>query len=87
MIMAEVYENAVNYCSNKRKKKEFTYDDKLVYRLAAEEYKKATRDPNYAADARRRLKQIEPLLPTKEDYFMHKNRLTPKDPCYQWIKQ
>ena len=87
MVMGQIYENAVNYCSNKRKKQEFTYDDKLVYRLAAEEYKKAARDPNYAADARRRMKQIETLLPTKEDYFMHKNRLTPKDPCYSWIKK
>ncbi|NOX37298.1 MAG: tetratricopeptide repeat protein [Calditrichaeota bacterium] len=87
MIMAEIYETAVNYCSNKRKKKEFTYDDKLVYRLAAEEYKKAARDPNYAGDAKRRLKQLETLLPTKEDYFMHKNRLKPKDPCYKWINQ
>jgi len=86
-VMAQIYEDAVNYCSNKRKKREFTYDDKLIYRLASEEYKKAAHDPNYAADARRRLKQIENLLPTKADYFMHKNRLTPRDPCYGWVKK
>lgn len=87
MVMAEVYENAVTYCSDRREKKQFTYDDKLVYRLASEEYQKAARDPNYAADASRRIKQLETLLPTKEDLFMQKNRLTPRDPCYSWITQ
>jgi len=87
MVMAEIYESAVTYCSEMRKKKSFTYEDKLVYRLAAEEYKKAMRDPNYASDAKKRLKQLESLLPTKEDLFMHKNRLEPKDSCYDWIQQ
>ncbi|MEJ2634437.1 MAG: hypothetical protein P8184_03985 [Calditrichia bacterium] len=87
MIMGEVYENAVTYCQNKRTKDKFTYDDKLVYRLAQEEYKKAAKDPNYESDAKRRVTQLEPLLPTKEDLFMQKNRLTPKDPCYSWINK
>lgn len=88
MIMGEIYENAVTYCSNQRKKRETTYDDKLVYRLATEEYKKASRDPNYVADASRRVKQLESanLLPTTEDYFMHNNRLNPKEDCYSWAK-
>lgn len=88
MIMGEIYENAVTYCGNKREKRETTYDDKLVYRLATEEYKKAARDPNYAADANRRVKQLESanLLPTTEDYFMHNNRLNPKEDCYSWVK-
>ncbi len=86
MVAAEVYESAVTYCSNKRGKKEFTYDDKLVYKRAADEYKKAMRDPNYASDAKKRLKQLANLVPTKEDYFLHSNRMKPKDKCYSWIK-
>lgn len=88
MIMGEIYENAVNYCTNQRTKRTTEYDDKLVYRLAVEEYKKAARDPNYTADGNRRASQLENanLLPTKEDYFMHKNRLNPKDDCYSWIQ-
>ncbi len=86
MVAAEVYESAVTYCSNKRGKKEFTYDDKLVYKRAADEYKKAMRDPNYASDAKKRLKQLANLIPTKEDYFLHSNRMKPKDKCYSWIK-
>lgn len=88
MVMGEIYENGVTYCSNQRKKRETTYDDKLVYRLATEEYKKAARDPNYAADASRRVKLLESanLLPTTEDYFMHNNRVNPKEDCYSWAK-
>ncbi len=85
IIIAEVYEAAVNYCSNKRAKHEFTYDDKLVYRMARNEYLKAAKDPNWAADASRRARQLQTLLPTKEDLFMHKNRLKPTDSCYQSI--
>lgn len=87
IVMAEIYENAVTYCTNARSKRETTYDDKLVYRLAVEEYEIAARDPNYAADANRRARQLSNanLLPTTEDYFMHKNRLKPRDECYAWI--
>lgn len=88
IIMAEIYEKAVTYCQNNRNERSTIYDDKLVYRLAVEEYKKAARDPNYAADGNRRAQQLENanLLPTKEDYFMHKNRLNPKEECYSWIQ-
>jgi tetratricopeptide (TPR) repeat protein len=87
MVMGELYENSVTYCSNKREKRETTYDDKLVYRMAVEEYERATRDPNYSSDASRRANQLKSanLLPTKEDYFMHNNRLKPKEDCYSWI--
>lgn len=87
LVMAEIYENAVTYCTNARAKRETTYDDKLVYRLAVEEYERAARDPNYASDANRRARQLSNanLLPTTEDYFMHKNRLKPRDECYSWI--
>ncbi len=86
MTMAEIYENAVNYCSNKRSKGQLTYDDKIVYSLAAREYRKAARDPNFAAKANSRRRQLQSLLPSKEDLFMHKNSLKPKAACYSWIK-
>ncbi len=85
MIMAEIYENAVQYCSDQRRENKLTYDDKLVYRLAQEELKKATKDPTYAQTARRRINQLSTLVPTKEDLFMHKNRLQPREKCYSWI--
>jgi tetratricopeptide (TPR) repeat protein len=88
LVMAGVYENAVTYCQSSRAKRELTYDDKLVYKKAVDEYNKAERDPNYKADANRRASQLSNanLLPSKEDYFMHNNRMEPKEECYSWMK-
>ena len=87
MIMAEIYENAVQFCMDQRTDKKLKYDDKLIYKYAQDEMRKATKDPNYASEASRRIKQFEPLVPTKEDIFMYKNRMTTNDPCYSWINQ
>ena len=86
MIMAEVYESAVPYCQNKGNRKR-KYDDGLVYEKAKAEYEKALRDPNYKADARRRINSLIPYLPTDEEKFMNQNRKNLKDSCYtSWIK-
>ncbi|GAB4372248.1 MAG: hypothetical protein Kow0042_15490 [Calditrichia bacterium] len=87
MIMAEIYENAIQYCSEQRNENKLTYDDKLVYRLAQLEYQKAAKDPTYSSDAKRRIQQLEALVPTKSDLFMHKNRLKTEEACYEWINQ
>jgi len=86
MIMAEVYESAVPYCQNKNNRKR-KYDDGLVYEKAKKEYQKALKDPNYKANARRRINNLKPYLPTKEETFMNQNRKNLKDSCYtSWIK-
>jgi tetratricopeptide (TPR) repeat protein len=85
MIMSEIYENAVIYCSEKRKENDIKYDDKLVWKLAQDELRKAAKDPNFAQDAQRRIKQFDTLIPTPEDRFMHKNRDKTTEPCYDWI--
>jgi tetratricopeptide (TPR) repeat protein len=86
MIMAEIYESAVPYCQDKGKRKR-KYDDGLVYEKAKTEYQKALKDPNYTADARRRINSLVPYLPTDEEKFMNQNRKNLKDPCYtSWIK-
>jgi hypothetical protein len=89
VIMAEVFENAVTYCMDQRTENKLQYDDKLVYSYAVDELKKATKDPNLANEANRRIKQFENalLLPSTEDKFMHKNRMTTNDPCYSWINE
>ncbi|MFZ0388896.1 MAG: hypothetical protein WAN36_00440, partial [Calditrichia bacterium] len=86
VIMAEIYENAADYCMKKRGDNKFEYDDKVVYLKAQDELRKATKDPAYAADAQRRINQLQPLVPTKEDLFMHNNRTDPKGGCYDWIR-
>ena len=86
MIMAEVYESAVTYCQNQDNRKR-KYDDGLVYKLAKNEYEKAMKDPNYKADARRRINNLKPYLPTEEETFMNQNRENLKEACYtSWIK-
>lgn len=51
MVMADIYINAAEYCSNKRGENKYNYDDKLVFEKAVDELKKAERDPNYRASA------------------------------------
>jgi tetratricopeptide (TPR) repeat protein len=86
MIMAEIYETAVPYCQNTNNRKR-KYDDGLVYELAKQEYQKAMKDANYAADARRRINSLRPYLPTEEEIFMNQSRKNLKDSCYtSWIK-
>jgi len=83
---AEIYEAAVPYCQDKGKRKR-KYDDGLVYKKAQNEYKKAMNDPNFKAEARRRMNSLKPYLPTDEETFMNQNRTTLKDTCYtSWIK-
>jgi len=85
MCMAEIYESAVPYCQNKNNRKR-KYDDGLVYEKAKNEYGKALKDPNYKADARRRMNNLQPYLPTEEELFMNQNRKDLKDACYtSWI--
>ena len=85
MIMAEVYENAIQFCMDKRTDKKLKYDDKLVYKFSQDELRKATKDPNYADEASRRINKLAGMVPTKEDYFMYKNRMNTNDTCYSWI--
>lgn len=83
--MGEIYEAAVAHCMDKRGGKT-KYEDKLVYLKAAQEYKKAQKDPAFKSKAKIKYKNIIPFLPTKEDKFMHKSAKI-KSGCYtSWIK-
>lgn len=84
IIMGEIYEAAVSYCL-KQKGSRTTYEDKLVYELAYNEYKKALNDPAFRSRARNKINYVEPLIPTTEDRFMNKGKKIESD-CYSWIK-
>jgi predicted Zn-dependent protease len=79
MLMAFVYEAAVNKCSDR----DISYDDKLVYAMAAAEYRKV-KDPAFRVAAGQRYKALEQVLPTEEDHFFHPDKKI-KDECYQWL--
>lgn len=87
MVMGSIYENAVSYCSNQRQQKGFTYEDKLVYEKAREQYLLAAqKDPNVASAANTRAQQLQPFVRTVEDIHMHNDSRQIKDPCYNWIQ-
>jgi tetratricopeptide (TPR) repeat protein len=84
ITMGELYEASVSYCQSKSGGKT-RFEDKLVYELANKEYSKAKNDPSFRSKAKTKQKYLRPLLPTKEDKFMHKKDKI-KDKCYNWIK-
>lgn len=89
IVRGEIYEACADECINQRSKKNTKYDDKLVYKLAHDEYSKALNDVQYADMARKKMTYIQPDLPTKEDLFMYKSRSainTAEFPCYSWIR-
>jgi tetratricopeptide (TPR) repeat protein len=77
-----LYEQAARGCG-------FEFEDKLVYQLAVDTYKRAKNmDPNLA-QAQDRISALSTSVPTKEDYFFRKYKSGDVIPitgsCYGWI--
>jgi len=85
IVRGEIYEVAVDNCMNKRGAKSTTFDDKLVYKLAYDQYARAAKDIQFSDLATRKMSYLQPDIPTKEDYFMHQNQKKAKADCYRWI--
>ena len=85
IALGEIYEAAVPYCQKKSGKKSSTVEDKLVYEQAFNVYKKALYDVAFKSKARQKMNYVKPLLPTKEDRFMHPNAKI-KSACYKFVK-
>ena len=83
IAIGKVYEVCADKCVAKRGKTEF--DDKLVYKLAYENYEKALQDLESRTEARQLLNYLEPSIPKKEDIFMNKGKTKAEGPCYSWI--
>ena len=92
--MAEVYKAAVEHCVMTSKGGDWTkldLDDKLVYKSAADSYGRARAvDPSLANEALQRVADLKTLIPTKEDLFFNKHRISGDkialtSSCYQWI--
>ncbi|MFH1943596.1 MAG: tetratricopeptide repeat protein [bacterium] len=80
-----VYEASAEQCVEAAGGK-ITFNDKLVYQLAYDEYQKAKRDLEWKSEAERRIRYVETLIPTTEDRFMNKNVTSPQGACYEWIR-
>ena len=81
-----VYEKAADKCVSNRKENKLTFDDKLVYKMAYDEYARAKQDITWKSDAESRMSYLTPVIPQQSDYFMHKGKTMPDDPCYNWIR-
>ncbi len=84
ITLGETYEAAVAYCQDQRGGKP-KYEDKLVYEKALNAYKKATKDPAYRSKAKRKMENVKPFIPTRDDRFMHQGAKI-KSACYNWLK-
>jgi tetratricopeptide (TPR) repeat protein len=83
IALGHVYETCADKCVAKKGKTEF--NDKLVYKLAYDQYEKALQDLDSKSEARQRLNFLEPSIPKTEDYFMNKGKTKATGACYAWI--
>jgi tetratricopeptide (TPR) repeat protein len=80
-----IYEASADRCVDNAGGK-VTFNDKLVYKLAYDEYTRAKQDLEWKSEAERRIRYLETLIPTREDLFMNKDQTTPRGECYEWIR-
>lgn len=83
LTLGKIYENAADR-NIKRNDGKTTYDDKLVYKIAYDQYVKAKTDLAYRKEAESRIQSLTPVIPTTEDKFIH-DYDTPKSEAYNWI--
>lgn len=78
-----LYEQAARNCGS------FDFEDKLVYQLAVDTYRKAANTEPSLTQARDRVSALSSSVPTKEDYFFRKYKSGASIPisgnCYGWI--
>ncbi|NIR51024.1 tetratricopeptide repeat protein [candidate division KSB1 bacterium] len=84
IALGEVYEAAAENCVE-AKGGDVDFNDKLVYELADQKYRKAAQDLEFRTEAKRHRDYLKPVLPTKEDKFMHKGQTKAEGECYNWI--
>jgi len=84
IALGEVYDACAERCVNQKDGK-VDFNDKLVYELAAIQYRKALRDVVFKQEAQTHLNFLQGALPRQEDKFMHKDQKQAKGECYSWI--
>ncbi|MFC1557986.1 tetratricopeptide repeat protein [candidate division KSB1 bacterium] len=82
--IGEAYEYCAEDVISKRGRK-IRFDDKLIYGLAYQQYKKASNYPDVAGIAQRRMRVVQNYMPTKEDRFMNPDKKKATSKEYQWI--
>ena len=92
-LIGDVYYGAAEYYPG-NESREVSFEDKLVYKLAYDAYKKASAQGEYSV--KNRIDYLkEYRIPTSEDWFMNKYDSAGKDrtsfkpllECYSWIQE
>ncbi len=84
--IGEAYEYCVeDVVSKKGGFLKMTFDDKLIYEVAYNQYRRASKYPDSAEMAAIRMNAVRPLMPTKEDKFMNPDKKKATNPAYRWI--
>ncbi len=84
IALGEAYEGSAEKCGE-AKGGSVDWDDKLVYELARQHYRRAFQDLGFRQEAERKISFLAGALPTKEDVFMHRTDKRPTSDCYSWI--
>ncbi len=86
IVKGDIYVAVADNCIAQREKSKTTYDDKLVYQLAYDQYAKAADTDIQVADlARKKMRSIQPETPTTEDKFLHPDKKKATGECYDWL--
>ncbi|MBN2412580.1 tetratricopeptide repeat protein [candidate division KSB1 bacterium] len=85
IVKGSIYEATADACINQRDKKVVNIDDKLVYKLAYDEFQLASNDIQFQDIARNRMNYVMQDIPTPQDKFMYPNKEKAELPCYNWI--
>lgn len=86
LVAGQVYEAAVEQCKSQAGRKNYNFDDKLVFEMANNQWKRATRDPEVRSRAESLMRSIVEVLPKSSDRFMNEGQTEPKSGCYSWLK-
>lgn len=84
-VLGEIYEAAAEDCMAKEGRKEPKFDDRLVFELAYNNFKKAVGDLEVGRYAEQKVQYLEEFIPKKEHRFMHPNQTRAQFACYSWI--
>jgi tetratricopeptide (TPR) repeat protein len=85
LIAGQVYEAVVENCKKAAGRKNYNFDDKLVFEMANKQWQRAARDPEVKNRAESLMGSIAEVLPTKSDRFMNQGQTKPKSDCYKWL--
>lgn len=85
LVVGQIYETVVENCKEAAGRKNYNFDDKLVFEMAHRQWQLAARDPEVKSRAESLMASIKEVLPQKSDRFMNPGQTAPKSDCFKWL--